>query len=69
VENSNLENISFENYFKPAKVKTTRGHPYKVFKPVTQNRARANFWSIRAIDNWNFLPETVVKAKTLNCSK
>jgi hypothetical protein len=64
-----LEKLSFENYFQLPKTQTTQGHLVKVFKPHALNKSRANFWSVRAVDNWNSLPESVVKADTLNVFK
>ncbi|XP_072030185.1 uncharacterized protein [Amphiura filiformis] len=46
-----------------------RGHNYKLYKSSALKKGlncRKNFFSIRAISEWNNLPETVVEAKTTN---
>ena len=47
----------------------TRGHPFKLHKPHAFSRARRNFLSIRAVNNWNNLPCHVVSAPSLNAFK
>ena len=47
----------------------TRGHSLKLFKPSAKNKTRSNFYSIRVVDYWNSLPESVIGATTINCFK
>ena len=43
----------------------TRGHYYKLEKPLVQTTIRKHFFSIRVINNWNSLPYEVVNAVSL----
>ena len=45
---------------------STRGHPYKLFKPRCNTTLRAQFFSQRGIDHWNSLPACVVMATSVN---
>jgi len=49
----------------------TRGHSLKLFKPTLQKNLllRKNFYSIRVINKWNELPETVVTAGSVDTFK
>ena len=47
----------------------TRGHSLKLFKPRARLNVRQQSFSNRVIDSWNSLPETVVKAPSLNSLK
>ena len=47
----------------------TRGHSYKLKKPTAQRTVRQNFFSVRVVNAWNSLPETVVTAPSLNAFK
>ena len=47
----------------------TRGHPYKIVKPLAKKPARSNSFSIRSINTWNSLPADVVAAKSVNAFK
>lgn len=49
----------------------TRGHSYKLYKPMLQKSLmlRKNFYSIRTINKWNELPESVVTAKSVDSFK
>ena len=47
----------------------TRGHSLRLHKPHSSCRARQDFFSVRVINDWNGLPETVVHAPSLNAFK
>ena len=47
----------------------TRGHSMKFAKRQHRLKVRSNSLSIRVIDSWNSLPESVIMAPFLNCSK
>ena len=46
-----------------------RGHSHKLKKPFARRAVRANFFSVRVVNSWNSLPESVVAAPTLNSFK
>lgn len=48
---------------------TTRGHSFKLKKNFAKHAARTNFFSMRVVNAWNSLPETVVSAPSLNSFK
>ena len=54
------------NLFTTVPSSTTRGHNYKLFKPQTASRVRSTFFTVRAINDWNSLPNHIVNAPTLN---
>jgi len=43
----------------PSTYVPARGHQYKLFKKPHLSRTRANFFSERIVNAWNFLPDTV----------
>jgi len=46
-----------EDLFVPCMYVSTRGHQYKLFKKPHVSRTRANFFSERIVNAWNFLPD------------
>ena len=48
---------------------STRGHPLKLKKPHVRLQTRANFFSIRVINAWNKLPESLVSLTSVNAFK
>ena len=48
---------------------STRGHPYKLFKPFSGCTSRSSFFSMRVINVRNGLPTDVVNFKTLESFK
>ena len=58
--------IDFNDFFTTPTLTSTRGHLYKLYKPNVTSRSRSDFFSIRAINHWNKLPDYVVTAQTLN---
>jgi hypothetical protein len=49
--------------------RTTRGHSLKITKTFCKNATRVNFWSVRTVNIWNQLPESVVQAKSVKAFK
>lgn len=47
-------------------VTSTRGHRFKVAKPHVSTKWRRRYFSIRCINHWNSLPDSVVSAVTIN---
>ena len=39
----------------------TKGHSKNLFKPRSSCRARSNFFSSRVVNEWNSLPDYVIK--------
>ena len=64
----NKEDIDFKVFFE-YNLQSTRGHDLKLTKENCKRDTRKYFFSMRVINNWNNLPEDVVKAPTLNCFK
>ena len=61
--------IDPDKFVTPAPTKTSRGHPWKLFKPHATSRARRQALNVRAINDWNSLPPSVVEAESLNSFK
>ena len=57
------------NYIKLEPDTTTRGHNYKIKKPLTNRRVRQNYLVERAGNTWNRLPADTVNAPSLNAFK
>jgi len=51
--------IQAEDLFVPSMYAPTRGQPYKLFKKPHLSCTRANYFSERIVNAWNFLPVTV----------
>ena len=47
----------------------TRGHNFKLIKPICNNNARAFTFACRRIDCWNCLPAYIVNIKSLSLFK
>ena len=47
----------------------TRGHPYKLTKFSVNTKVFQVFFTNRIVNNWNDLPETVVKSGSVNSFK
>ena len=58
--------LDTSDLFTTATSSTTRGHNYKLFKPQATSRVRSTFFTVRAINDWNSLPNHIVNAPTLN---
>jgi len=63
-----LISINVADYFEVCSV-STRGHPYKLFKPFSGCTSRSSFFSMRVINVWNDLPTDVVNFRTLESFK
>jgi len=48
---------------------STRGHPYKLFKPFSGCTSKSSFFSMTVINVWNDLPTDVVNFRTLESFK
>ena len=48
---------------------STRGHPFKLFKPPVIREVHQKFYSQHVITNWNALPSYIVEANSVNSFK
>ena len=55
--------------FLPRTENSNRGHSLKLQKQSSQLKARHDFFSLRVVDLWNSLPESMVSAPSLNSFK
>lgn len=55
-----------EQFFTIATHSRTRGHSWKLAKPVAVSRVRRNCFSVRIVTDWNSLPAAVVESTTTN---
>ena len=62
---NNHYNINTENLLTFSNT-TTRGHTMKLFKPHTNCLSRSSFFSVRVINDWNSLPQTVIESNSPN---
>lgn len=58
--------VNPEDLFVPSRFEHTRGHHQRISKEKATKVARTNAFSQRVINDWNSLPEYVVKAESLN---
>ena len=65
----NIDLVNKEKLFQMATYRSTRGHPFKLFKRRARINVRANSFSLRVIDNWNMLPASVVTAPSIKSFK
>jgi len=64
---SGCEMISKDLFFQPALTHYgLRGHSMKINKPRCRTVLRKNYFSLRVIDDWNSLPQSVVSASSVN---
>ena len=61
----NLIALSFDDFFIYNNFTITRGHDFKLIKPLCVNNARQFSFSCRLIDAWNSLPHCVVSTSSL----
>ncbi|MEW8547929.1 MAG: reverse transcriptase family protein, partial [Candidatus Thiodiazotropha sp.] len=64
-----IDKIDVDKLFTMASHRRTRGHSLKLFKPRARLNTRRQSFSNRIVDTWNLLPETVVRAPSLNSFK
>jgi len=60
--------INVADYFEVCSA-SSRGHPYKLYKPFSGCTSRSSFFSMRAINVWNDLLTDVLNFKTLESFK
>jgi len=65
----NLVALDFCSFFVLTHYTSTRGHNYKLVKPIILNNARQFSFVYRRIDAWNDLPVNVVNALSLSSFK
>ena len=58
-----------EDFLAEPQTQSTRGHSKKVAKPQAQTRVRRNHLFVRAINDWNALPDAIVCATSVNSFK
>ena len=62
-----LISIDSADLFEVRQATTTRGHPYKLFKPQCTINDRSSFFTQRIINVWNDLPVNTTNFSSLNC--
>lgn len=60
-----IDKVEARHFFQERDSTATRGHTRKLFKQRTRLLVRQNYFSVRAVDQWNRLPQHVVDAKTV----
>ena len=63
---SGLEDVTSSQFFVRSRMDNLHGHSWKLYKENFHKVIRKNFYFQWVIDQWNWLPEEVVKAKALN---
>jgi len=64
------ERIDYKNFFELADATSwLRRHSLKLYKPRCHTRLRQNFFSVRVINEWNKLPQSVIEAPSVNAFK
>ena len=53
----------------PGQAPRTRGNSLKLFKERVDKRQRSQFFTQRVVNDWNSLPDHLVKAANINCFK
>jgi len=62
--------IDLSTFFQLADVTTgLQGHSMKLFKPRCRTTVRQHFFSLRIVNEWNKLPQTVIDATSVNAFK
>ena len=64
-----ISDVDKEKFFTISNYTATRGHSIKFAKRRHRLKVRSNSFSIRVIDSWNSLPESIIMAPSLNCFK
>ena len=62
---TNRVNINKDKFLKLNEIQT-RGHQYKLRKPMSTKLVRSQYFSHRIVNDWNSLSQEVVQAKTVN---
>jgi len=63
------ERIDFFDFELADATSWLRGHSLKLYKPRCRTTLRQNFFSIRVINEWNKLPQSVIEAPSVNAFK
>jgi len=63
---NNYYDINYENFLTFPATNITRGHDMKLLKPHTNCLTRSSFFSVRVINDWNSLPQSVINANSPN---
>jgi len=58
-----------DEFFESRSTKTTRGHPYKLFKCQCTCTVRSSFFMERVVNMWNCLPGDTVDFSSLSAFK
>ena len=62
--------LNFDDFFElESSMYNTRGHIYKLRIPKVNNCIRKNFFSVRVLPVWNYLPSDVVTATSISVFK
>ena len=64
-----LMDVRVNEFFQVQTANITRGHNYKIIKPVCNNNARQFSFSCRRINCWNSLTQTIVNAHSVAAFK
>ena len=59
-----LSNVDYREFFKLSVNRKTRGHRMKIEKNRSKSNIRKYFFSQRVVNEWNRLPESVIKAES-----
>ena len=61
--------LNKDDFFPPSRLQQTRGHQQRIAKDKATKVVRSNAFSQRVVNDWNSLPERVIKAESLNLFK
>ena len=61
-----IEDIDPGMFFTRASYGATRGHQQKLYKHESRLQIRQHYFSHRVLNDWNNLPDSVIRAKTVN---
>ena len=62
---NNLVGVDFNDFFSLSIVTKTRGHRFKLNKPLCSVNARSFSFSCRRINCWNSLPEQLINSESI----
>ena len=63
------DKVQSNKIFQLAGDTATRGHSLKIYKLRANARVKANTLGVRVVNDWNALPESVVKSESINIFK
>ena len=66
---NNIYDLDYFQFFTMAGSVSTRGHPFKLFKPQLLHDVKSHAFSQRVINDWNKLDSDIVTAPTLSIFK